>query len=58
VSKQITEGQKTFQLNIELYQRSTLSPYLFALVMDELTSDIQTGIPWCILFVVDVVLMD
>jgi hypothetical protein len=58
VSKQITERQKTFQLNIELYQRSALSPYLFALVMDELTSDIQTGIPWCILFVVDVVLMD
>jgi hypothetical protein len=32
-------------INIGLYQRSALSPYLFALVMDEVTRDIQGGIP-------------
>jgi hypothetical protein len=47
-----------FSINIGLYQRSTLSPYLFALLMDEVTRDIQGGIPWCMLFADDVVLVD
>jgi hypothetical protein len=47
-----------FLINIELHQGSTLSPYLFALVMDEATRDIQCGIPWCMLFTDDVVLVD
>jgi hypothetical protein len=47
-----------FPINIGLHQRSALSPYLFALVMDEVTRDIQGGIPWCMLFADDVVLLD
>jgi hypothetical protein len=43
-----------FLINIEL-QWSTLSPYLFALVMDEVTRDIQGGIPLCMLFADDVI---
>jgi hypothetical protein len=47
-----------FTINIGLHQGSALSPYLFALVMDEVTRDIQGGISWCMLFVDDVVLVD
>jgi hypothetical protein len=47
-----------FPINIGLHQGSALSIYLFALVMDDVTRDIQGGIPWCTLFVDDVVLVD
>jgi hypothetical protein len=34
-----------------------MSPYLFPLVMDEVTRDIQGGIAWCMFFADDVVLV-
>jgi hypothetical protein len=46
-----------FSINIGL-QGSSLSPHLFALVMDEVTRDIQSGIPWCMLFVDDMLLVN
>jgi len=47
-----------FPIKIGLHQGSTLSPYLFAYVMDEVTRNIQGDIPWCMLFADDVVLVD
>jgi hypothetical protein len=47
-----------FLIKIGLHQGSALSPYLFALVVDEVTRDIQGDILWCMLFVDDVVLVD
>jgi len=47
-----------FSIKIGLHQGSALSPYLFALVMDEVTRNIQGDIPWCMLFADDVVLVD
>jgi hypothetical protein len=47
-----------FPINIGLHQGLALSPYLFDLVMDEVSRDIQEDIPWCMLFADDVVLVD
>jgi len=52
------EDTDDFLIRIGLHQGSALSPYLFALVMDEVTRDIQGDIPWCMLFTDDVVLVD
>jgi hypothetical protein len=52
------EDTNDFPINIALHQESALSPYLFVLVMDEVTRDIQVGIPWCMLFANNVVLVD
>jgi hypothetical protein len=58
-SVQTSDGDTNdFSINIGPHQGSALSPYLFALVMDEVIRDIQGGIPWCILFADDVVLVD
>ena len=41
-----------------MHQGLTLSPYLFALVMDELTKSIQEEVPWYMLSTDDTVLGD
>jgi hypothetical protein len=38
------EDTNDFPINIGLHQGSALSPYLFALVVNEVTRDIQGGI--------------
>ena len=35
-----------------------MTPFLFVIMMDELTKAIQDEIPWCILFTDDIVLID
>jgi hypothetical protein len=58
-SVRTTDGDTNiFPINIGLHQGSALSPYLFALVIDEVTRDIQGDISWCRLFVDDAVLVD
>ena len=47
-----------FSITIGLHQRSTLSPFLFVIVMNELTRAIQNEIPWCMLSADDMVLVD
>jgi hypothetical protein len=58
-SVRTTDGDtNVFPINIGLHQGSALSPYIFALVIDDVTRDIQGDIPWCMLFADDVVLVD
>jgi hypothetical protein len=52
-------SRNTFSgINIGLHQGLALSPYPFALVMDEVIRCIQDGIPGCMLFADDVVSVD
>jgi hypothetical protein len=58
-SVRISDGDTyDFLINIGLHQGSTLSHYLFALVMNDVTRDVQCGIPWYLLFIDDVILVD
>ena len=45
-------------MTIGLHQRSPISPYFSTLNMDELTAHIQEEVPWCMLLVGDIVLVD
>ncbi|WP_202601187.1 reverse transcriptase domain-containing protein, partial [Klebsiella pneumoniae] len=55
-----TQGGLTnyFPISISLHQGSTLSPYLFALVIDALTRNLQDDVPWCMFFADDILLID
>nr|GEW24586.1 hypothetical protein [Tanacetum cinerariifolium] len=46
-----------FPLEVWLHQGSTISPYLFALILDELSRGIQDDIPWCLILDDDIVLV-
>lgn len=50
------KNTKDLTAGIGLHQ-VPLSPYLFTLVLDVLTSDIQKSIPNCLLFVDDIVVI-
>jgi len=69
IIKDMYEGSKTsvrtpggvpndFFICMGLHQGSALSPFLFTLLIDELTRGIQDELPWCMLFADDIVLID
>ncbi|KAE8733165.1 Malonyl-CoA decarboxylase family protein isoform 2 [Hibiscus syriacus] len=48
---------EAFSVEIGLHQRSALSPYIFALIMDDIYCATPDGVPWCMLFADDIVLV-
>ncbi|GJY38489.1 retrovirus-related pol polyprotein LINE-1 [Tanacetum coccineum] len=52
-----TGNTKYFPVDVDLHQGLAISPYLFALILHELTKGIQESIPWCLIFADDIVLI-
>ncbi|GJY92521.1 retrovirus-related pol polyprotein LINE-1 [Tanacetum coccineum] len=52
----VSENQFSFMPE-RLHQGSAISPYLFTLILDELSKEIQEDIPWCLIFADDIVLV-
>ncbi|GKC72558.1 retrovirus-related pol polyprotein LINE-1 [Tanacetum coccineum] len=51
------ENTEFFPVDVGLHQGSTISPYLFALILDGLLRGIQEDILWCLIFADDIVLV-
>ncbi|GJU65230.1 retrovirus-related pol polyprotein LINE-1 [Tanacetum coccineum] len=51
-----TGNSKYFSVDVGLHHSPAISPYLFALIIDELSRGIQESIPWCLISADDIVL--
>ena len=49
---------ESFKVKVGLHQESTLSPFLFAVIMDMLTDKVRRKPPWTMLFADDIVICE
>ena len=49
---------KSFKVKVGLHQRSTLNPFLFAVIMDRLTEEVRRKPAWTMLFADDIVICE
>ena len=49
---------ESFKVKVGLLQGSTLSPFLFAVIMDRLTDEVRRESPWTMLFANDIVICE
>ena len=52
----VIETTKNFKVKVGLNQKSPLSPFLFAVIMDRLTDEVRREPPWTMLFADDIVI--
>ena len=48
---------KPFPVKVGLHQGSVLSPFIFTVIMKEISQSIWETVPWCMLFADDIVLV-
>ncbi|KAK3530557.1 hypothetical protein QTP86_027924 [Hemibagrus guttatus] len=46
-----------FKVEVGLHQGSALSPFLFAIVMDQLSEEVRQEFPWTMMFADDIVII-
>ena len=49
---------ESFKIKVGLHQRSALSPFLFAVIMDRLMDEVRREPPWTMLFADDIVICE
>ena len=47
---------ESFKVKVGLHQESTLSPFLFAVIMDRLSDKVKRELPWTMLFADDIMI--
>ena len=52
------ETTESFKVKLGLHQRSALSPFLFAMIMDRLTNEVRREPPWMMPFADDIVICE
>ena len=51
------EYDRVFPIKVGLYQGSALSPFIFTVIMEEISKSIWETVPWCMLFADDIILV-